>query len=119
MENYEREKRECLFCGTSLSGRKDKKFCDDSCRNNHYYNTRKNTNLFINGVNDILRNNRSVLKSLCCHTKVVVKKQMLEDMGFKFDYMTSLHLTRRNVCYRLVYDYAYRVIGENVVVMRY
>lgn len=30
--------RSCLDCGKALVGRADKKFCDDSCRNN--YNNR-------------------------------------------------------------------------------
>lgn len=113
------EKRECLFCGASLSGRKDKKYCDDNCRNNHHYNLNKDTNLFVKDVNNVLLHNRSVLKSLCRNAKVMVKMQTLENMGFDFNYITSLHKTKRNDSYRLVYDYAYKIIDDKVVIMRY
>lgn len=119
MGDYKSEGRKCLFCGASLSGRKDKKYCDDNCRNNHHYNLNRDINLFVNSVNNVLLHNRLVLKSLCQKTKIIVRKQKLKDAGFDFNYITAYHPTKGNDCYRLVYDYAYKIIGEDVVVIKY
>ena len=80
MEYYKLIEKECLFCGASLSGRRDKKYCDDNCRNNHHYNLNKDTNVLINKVNRILSHNRQLLKSLCRNAKIVVKKQKMKDL---------------------------------------
>ena len=117
--NREQERKECLFCGALLSGRKDKKYCDDNCRNNHYYNVNRDSNLSVKSVNATLLRNRFLLKSLCNKSKVMVKKQELEEMGFDFDYITSLYKTKKDEGYRLVYDYAYKIVGDKVLVMRY
>lgn len=119
MKDDDLVKRVCLFCGASLSGRKDKKFCDDNCRNNYHYNLNKDSRLLVNNVNETLMRNRSVLMSLCKKSKIMVKKQKLKEMGFDFNYITALYPTKGNGCYRLVYDYAYKVVVEDVVVVKY
>ena len=48
-KNEAEEKRCCIFCGRELSGRSDKKFCDDNCRNNHSYKQNKYNNVSILG----------------------------------------------------------------------
>lgn len=111
------EQRKCLFCGASLSGRKDKMYCDDNCRNNHYYNVNKSKNLYVSKIDNILKHNRLVLKKLCLNKKITVKKDVLEEMGFNFEYITTFYKTKKSV-YKLVYDYAYKIVGDNVVVIR-
>lgn len=36
--------KQCLFCGSELKGRSDKKFCNDFCRNN-YNNSRTQSDI--------------------------------------------------------------------------
>lgn len=119
MDNIELSKRECLFCGMPLHGRKDKKYCDDNCRNNHHYNLNKDANLLVNKVNNILIHNRSVLMSLCQNTKIIIGRHRLQSAGFDFNYITGLRTTKGNACYKLIYDYAYKVVGEDVLVLKY
>lgn len=119
MEYYKLIEKECLFCGASLSGRSDKKYCDDNCRNNHHYNLNKDTNVLINKVNRILLHNRQLLKSLCRNAKIVVKKQKMKEVGFDFNYITGSYETKGGDSYRIVYDYAYKIVDEDVIVLRY
>ncbi len=114
------EKRCCIFCGRELSGRSDKKFCDDNCRNNYGYQHNKYNNDVVNKINKSLLYNRNILKSITKCRRKIVKKQMLVDNDFDFDMMTGVRKTHKQQEYRLLYDYAYRCVNdEDVLVIRW
>jgi predicted nucleic acid-binding Zn ribbon protein len=120
MEKIVSEKRYCIFCGKELKGRSDKKFCDDACRNNYGYQQNKHNNEVINKINKSLLYNRNVLKSITRSGKKIVKKQTLVNSNFNFDVMTGLYKTHKKHEYKLLYDYAYRCINdEDVLVFKY
>ncbi len=56
--------KKCLSCGETLIGRADKKFCNDSCRNNYHHNQNRDQINFIRNINNILKKNRAILKAL-------------------------------------------------------
>lgn len=114
--NVEQE-RNCHFCGKRLYGRSDKKYCDDNCRNNHHYNVKRNDGYLIKSVNASLLRNRELLKLLCIGGRSMVKKQLLLARGFDFCVMTSLYKTKKGTEYRMVYDYAYRFVNEDDVML--
>ena len=119
MESFEEIKRCCSFCGKELTGRSDKKFCDDICRNNHAYQHARVENEVINKINKSLLYNRKVLRSITKRGRKIVKKQLLVDKDFNFDVITGLYKTHRHREYMLLYDYAYRCINdEDVVVLK-
>lgn len=105
----------CLFCGGEIVGRSDKKFCDDTCRNNYHYRVKDNDLLLIKRINGILLNNRATLKSLCVGQKTIVKKKTLNDKCFDFEQITNLYKTKDGVEYRVVYDYAYKLLNDDNV----
>ncbi len=109
----------CSFCGRELTGRADKKYCDDNCRNNHHYKNKKDDGvLLIKNVNALLLQNRRILKLLSKNNnKIVVLKQDLLRNDFNFDLITNVYRTRKNEEYRVVYDYAYRCVNEEEVVL--
>lgn len=112
--------RTCLFCGTVLSGRSDKRYCDDDCRNRYHYHTRKiekNDKSVVKSVNDILSFNREILFSLNRKRSAVVKKQCLVEKRFDFELITGCYKTKKGVEYRVVYDYAYKFINEDDVLL--
>ena len=113
------KERQCSFCGKAISGRLDKKFCDDNCRNNYHYVRNKDANLLIKAINHTLLKNRSVLAMLCCNAKNIVERQKMEENGFDFNCFTALYKTRKGDDYRLVYDYAYKIIDDNVLIIKY
>lgn len=117
--NYKtQDTKECLFCGASLLGRRDKKYCDDNCRNNHYYHVNKESNAQIREINNVLIHNRSVLSLLCRGAKKVINKQNLIDKNFDFNYITSFYKTKKGECYKKVYDFAYKINNDIVVIVR-
>ncbi|MBO7287580.1 MAG: hypothetical protein J6U85_05040 [Bacteroidales bacterium] len=119
-KNEAEEKRCCIFCGRELSGRSDKKFCDDNCRNNHSYKQNKYNNDVINKINKSLLYNRNILKSITKSRRKIVKKQILVNNKFNFDMMTGVRRTQKQQEYKLVYDYAYRYINdEDVLIIKW
>lgn len=116
MSSQTNPKRRCCFCGTELQGRADKKFCDDNCRNNYHYKVRyKDNDDVIKMVNSTLLKCRETLKNLCLGQKTIVEKQLLDDRHFDYELMTNVYKTKGKSEYRVVYDYAYRILNEDEV----
>lgn len=114
--------RYCLYCGTEIIGRSDKRFCDDSCRNNYHYHIKAKSDsaIMIKRVNAQLLNNREILKSLCIGNRIVIEKKLLDDNLFDFELITNLYKAKNGAVYRVVYDYAYKMLNDgNVQLLRF
>ena len=101
------EKRKCQECGEEFSGRIDKKFCSDMCRN--AFNNRLNsdsTNL-VRNINNILRKNRRILEELNPEGKARVNRKKLLEKGFDFNYFTSIYKTQKGSVYHFCYEQGY------------
>lgn len=108
----------CLFCGKELSGRCDKKYCDDGCRNNHHYQMKKDgEDAVVKIINNVLFRNREILMSLNKRRKIVVKRHSLENNNFDFEMVTKIYKTKKGNEYRMVYDYAYRFLNDEDVLL--
>lgn len=114
------DKQSCLACGRPVSGRSDKKFCDDYCRNG-YHNRRTSPALScIRRVNGILGRNRTILESLFTATpgkRKQVKLELLLDAGFRTGYFTHTKKDRMGrTCY-YCYDHGMRMLGADKVML--
>lgn len=114
MENSEKK---CLECGKKLLGRSDKKFCDEGCRasyNNDLYRMKYS---HILKINRILKKNHAILESIIISGKEKCPCKTLFEMGFNFDYMTSIeeNINKRNSLKLICYDYYY-IIGDDGMV---
>ena len=108
----ETDEKRCLYCNNPLSGRTDKIFCDDRCRNNYYYKVNNEQIEYIRDVNKLLLKNRGILRTVNPYGKTSASKKYLEELGFDFSCFTSIYKTRKGRIYHLVYDQAYS-IGDN------
>lgn len=101
------EEKKCLECGKTVHGRRDKKFCDDQCRN--AYNNRQNadSNNYVRNVHNILRKNRRILEELNPHGKSKSTKAKMLEKGFDFTYHTSTYTTKAGATYYFCYEYGY------------
>jgi hypothetical protein len=113
--------RVCRFCGMQISGRVDKKFCDDHCRSNYNNRLRSSTAAEIRTVNSILRHNRKILNTLVTEEgEMYILKSRLDEKGFNFNFYTQTHTAENGDMFSLCYDYAYRQVDElRVKVMRW
>lgn len=107
---------DCIECGTSFSGRADKKFCSDGCRNIH--NNKKNrdiTNLMRN-INNRLRKNYRILCSLNDNKTKTSRNKLLE-RGFDFNYITEHIVYKNGSEYFFLYDQGYRFLDEDTILL--
>jgi len=107
----------CFECGKSLTGRIDKKFCDDQCR--HQYNNKKKRihEAAILNINQQLRKNRSIIKSLNPVGKTTVRRSLLKNMGFSFDFFTHTYRTDKGMTYYFNYEYGYALIEDEKIIL--
>jgi predicted nucleic acid-binding Zn ribbon protein len=103
------EDKHCLFCGESIKGRADKKFCDDQCRTS-FNNRLKNDSNFMRNVNNALRKNRRIIQEIVDNTedgKGKASGKKLLDKGFTFSYYTHTYTTKTGSVYHFCYEYGY------------
>lgn len=108
------EKRNCLECQQRISGRTDKKFCSDNCRN--YYNNGLNklTNCTIANINNALKRNRRTLKKFAENKQATVTQ--LIKAGFSFDYFTHQNKQHDETTF-FVFDFGYKFSGGLLVII--
>lgn len=96
----------CKDCGEKLFGRIDKKYCNDSCRNN--FNNRHNSFRYehIKQVNRILKSNWRILQSMYQKGNSKSSEDILMRLGFKFDYVTRIEVKDGDVALLQCYNYA-------------
>lgn len=114
------DQKTCLECGTAIKGRRDKKFCDDLCRNAHYNKQHCDAVLLIRNIHNILRKNRRILEALLPQhqqkSKILLEK--LIEAGFTLKYHTHVELNRLGSPRYFCYEYGYQKVGEEVVIFR-
>ncbi len=112
------KKVHCLECGEVIIGRADKKFCDDSCRNNYNNKLNSDGNNLVRNINNILRKNRRILKELLKREELLkLNKQKLSDKQFNYGYFTNVIHTKNNTTYHYCYDYGYLLLENDQVLI--
>ncbi len=101
------EKNFCLDCGEPIRGRIDKKFCSDYCRNSYHNKSNKDTTNLIRNTNNCLRKNYRILSELNKTGKTKVSRSKLLQLGFDFNYFTSMYVTITENLYFYCYDQGY------------
>lgn len=104
----------CQLCQKPIKGRSDKKFCNDYCRNG-YNNQNKSTQInIIRNTNHALLKNRKILKELlpeCCPL-IKVKREKLLQLGYFFNYTTSVYKNKKGSIYYYCYDFGMMPLNE-------
>lgn len=96
--------RICIECGHSLFGRRDKKFCNDLCRNTYNNNLNKENVEIIRITNSKLKKNHKILKSLLETEKHEITKSELLLLGFDLNLLTNFEINKGLIS-RNVYDF--------------
>jgi hypothetical protein len=101
------EKRTCLECSEEFSGRTDKKFCSDMCRNAYNNMLNSDASNLVRNINNILRKNRRILLDLNPQGKTKVSRSRLLEKGFDFNYFTGIYTTQKGSVYYFCYEQGY------------
>jgi len=102
----------CLECEKPLKGRKDKKFCDQDCKAAFHNRNKSLGEEMIRNFNSILRHNRKILRTLCPEGKSIVRKEVLEQMGYRFRFFTDTFHSSKGGTYYLCYDFGFTPMYE-------
>ena len=105
--------RLCLDCGEAVKGRTDKKFCDDSCRNNYNNRLKSENGIVFNRINSILKKNRTLLSKFNPDGKVKISKKKMLNAGFNFDYFTHTYHTQNGKSYIFCYEFGYLALNDD------
>lgn len=97
----------CPECGNKIIGRSDKKFCSDACRNSYNNSLNKDSKNLVRNINNKLRKNYRILEALNPDEKTKTTKVKLLDLGFDFNYFTSIYTTKAGTTYYFLYDQGY------------
>jgi len=116
-----REETKCQECGKKLIGRRDKKFCDVSCRNAYNNNLNIEKAGIVRRINNYLRKNRIILKNLKAmypdKRAANVHRSQMTDRGFRFDYYTNSYTTKQGNTYYFNYEFGFMELEEDRVVI--
>jgi hypothetical protein len=110
-------KKACLECGEEFSGRSDKRFCSDACRNAYNNKLNSDTTNYMRNVNNILRKNRRILESKFTGDKNKVQRDLLIKEGFDFNYFTNTYTTQKGATYFYCYEMGYLPLENNFVLI--
>ncbi|MEZ5045641.1 MAG: hypothetical protein R2831_01470 [Chitinophagaceae bacterium] len=103
----ESEIKLCLFCNKKLVGRADKKFCNDSCRNN-YNNKQNDEGKEVKTIINALKKNRKILQAyLQTEDTARTTKSRLLESGFQFNYHTHTYENQKGNIYKFCFEYGY------------
>lgn len=111
------EKKRCKECGESFSGRSDKKFCSDACRNSYNNHINKDVINLIRNTNNRLRKNWRILEEINPSNKIKTTKKQLQNKGFDFSLFTSIYKTKDNSVYYFCYNQGYLELENDMILV--
>jgi hypothetical protein len=98
----------CLHCGNKISGRTDKKFCNDYCRNAYNNQLKSANSTAVRNINNALIKNRRILATMLGEEKMVKQpKEKFLIQGFHFKYFTHNYTNQKGSVYIFCYEYGY------------
>ena len=105
-----------MYCAHPISGRSDKKFCGDSCRNSYNNDKNRDQNLLVKKFHQRLQKNHRILNSfLQDETDKKVFKIALVEAGFNLQSVTSYTSDPQGVAYFFVYEIGFRILDEHIM----
>lgn len=109
------EVRNCQNCEKPLSGRADKKFCNDQCRNEFNNHLKQDDNNYVRNINNALKKNRRILEELLTDhsANMTIAKKLLDEQGFQFKYHTHTYTNKKGSVYFFCYDFGYLPLGDD------
>jgi hypothetical protein len=112
--------RHCQDCGSIISGRTDKKFCDDACRTSYNNRRRQEESAGVRRTDAILRRNRKILQFYAeSRAEARLCREHLLASGFRPDFVTRIAADPAGGLIRYYYEFGLkRLSGQEVEVFR-
>jgi hypothetical protein len=102
-------KRYCLNCEKVITGRSDKKYCCDVCKNEHHQANASDFAYIQKRLNKKLKANRNILKEILGkQTSCIVSMDLLGGKGYEVNYLTHYKdVGTKEKRYYYVFDYGF------------
>jgi hypothetical protein len=111
-------KKKCQHCNIEFVGRADKRFCSIKCKNEKHNSMRQNTKEICKEIDGYLHRNREILMVLMGNSKKeMVDRLLLTRAGFRYEYMTGIHINKQGKTYHLVYDFAWMSFTDQQIMI--
>lgn len=103
----------CKECSAKLKGRVGQKFCSIYCKSAfHYKNYKQQQPSTYVKINDQLKLNRRILKSINISGQSQIKKDLLIKEGFDFKYYTHMWTAKNGNSYHFCYEFGFRDLND-------
>lgn len=112
MTNY------CIACETPLTGRSDKKFCNNNCRSEFNNQINKDRDFLMRKINRILKRNKLILSRFFLQDNITLDTGILLAAGFDFNYYTHMEKDRMGNLYIYCYEYGYTKGKEHKITLK-
>ena len=109
--------KNCIECGENFSGREDKKFCSDGCRNAFNNKINKDSTNYMRNINNKLRKNYRILSELNVEGKTKTSRTKLIAKGFDFEFFTNILNTKTGNTYYFLYDQGYMPLENEYYIL--
>lgn len=109
--------KNCIECGEKFSGREDKKFCSDGCRNAFNNKINKDSTNYMRNINNKLRKNYRILSELNVEGKTKTSRTKLIAKGFDFEFFTNILNTKTGNTYYFLYDQGYMALENEYYIL--
>ncbi len=103
--------RLCIECGRAITGRSDKKFCSEMCRNS-FHNKRNRRETVIQVTNRILQKNYRILQGFLSGNEREITIIRAKSEGFDFNLFTSIEFSPSGEPCFYCYDTGYVVMND-------
>ncbi|PHR46982.1 MAG: hypothetical protein COA32_08650 [Fluviicola sp.] len=108
--------KECQQCGTEFLGRTNKKFCSNTCKNNHHNEAYRQSNKVVFNLDKKLHKNRAVLKDMFqVYRSSPISIDILKARGFDKNFHTHTFNAPSGDRYVMVYEVGYKMSFDGQV----
>ena len=101
--------KSCLTCGEKLTGRADKKYCNEACKNEFHNQQNGQRSSVEKQQLSVARKNHSILSEIEASGRAEIGVKDLERFGFNFEGLTGLQILGKGNF--LLYCFDYRLMS--------
>lgn len=108
----------CLTCNSKFTGRADKKFCNDACKNEYHNQLNSVKKPFEKMQLSAARKNHDILSKLETLGKEKIALEELELYGFDFEGFTGLKILNKGKFLLYCFDYRLQLNGKVYIIRK-
>lgn len=106
----------CPNCKKEFEGRRNKKFCSVSCKNQYHNEEYRNENIIVFDINKTLNKNRKILKDLFkVYRSSNVPMSLLQAHGYNIKFHTHMFNAPSGAKYTMVYEVGFKTTFDDQV----